>query len=200
MKDVVCFEVNDWHNYPKFFDEWYNLSENDKHPGRRWFPDLNAYAKENKLCIKVAAIDMAISLVITAPKDWVKKNIPEFEDERWVGYCVYKYPHPWINDYIYWQFDGIEPKENENYVKERKANLEIFHQQFTEEEIENFKPHNTYGQPSGESFLDWAEENFGAIEVDYYNNHIWRVINNEIVEFDENGEVVKREAINGETT
>ena len=163
MKDIICFEVNDWHQYPKFFDEWYDFGS-DKHEGKNWLKDLDVYAKENKLCIKVVAIDMAISLVITAPKTWVKENIPEFEDERWVGYCIYKYPQPWMNDYIYWQFDGIDPVSDEKYENKRKAELADLYMQFTEEERENFKPHNIYGSPSGELFLDWTEENFGAKE------------------------------------
>lgn len=159
MKDIVCFEVNDWHKYPKFFDEWFDFG-NEKHKGKNWLKDLNAYAKENRLCIKVVCVDVAISLVITAPKDWVDKNIPEFKDERWVGYCVYKYPQPWVNDYIYCQFDGREFVRDEK----RKSDIEDLYMQFTEEEREAFKPHNIYGSPSCELFLDWTEENFGAKE------------------------------------
>lgn len=163
MKDVICFEVNDWDKYPKYFDEWFDHKLH-KHSGARWIPELDAYAKENKLCIKIVVVDMSISLVITAPKDWVKKNIPEFEDEKWVGSCVFKYPWPWKNDYIYCQPDGLNPEENKEHEDRRKNDLYLLHEQFTDEEIENFKPHNTFGSPSGENFLDWIEENYGARE------------------------------------
>ena len=163
MKDVVCFEVNNWYTYPKFFDEWFDF-ESDKHEGKNRIKDFDAYAKENKLCIKVVCVDMAISLVITAPEDWVKKNIPEFEDEKWVGYCVYKYPWPWRNDYIYLQPTGVDPVESKAHEDERRRDLSILHTQFSEEELENLKPHNIMGSPSGEAFLDWTEENFGVKE------------------------------------
>lgn len=163
MKDVLCFEVNDWHKYPKFFDEWFDF-ESDKHEGQNWIKDLDAYAKENRLCIKVVCVDMSVSLVVTAPKSWVNEHIPEFADEKWAGYCIYKYPHPWMNDYIYLQSNGIEPVRDEKYESKRKSLLEDLHMQFTEEELENFKPHNVYGCPSGELFLDWTDENYGAKE------------------------------------
>jgi hypothetical protein len=35
---------------------------------------------------------------------------------------------------------------------------------FTKKEIEAFKPHNIVGSPSGENFLDWVPENYGAKE------------------------------------
>ena len=110
MRDVLCFEVNNWYKYPKFFDEWFDF-ESDKHEGQNWIKDLDAYAKENRLCIKVVCVDMSVSLVVTAPKSWVKEHITEFTDE----------------------------------------------------ELENFKS-NVYGCPSGELFLDWTGENYGAQE------------------------------------
>lgn len=163
MKGIVCFEVNDWHRYPKFFDEWFDFGSG-RHEAENWMKDLDAYAKRNRLCIKVVCVDMAVSLVVTAPKSWVKENIPEFDDERWVGYCVYRYPWPWINDYVKHQIDGIDPIEDEKYERRRKSDLEDLYMQFTEEERESFLPHNTYGSPSGETFLDWEQKNFGARE------------------------------------
>lgn len=163
MKDVICFEVNDWHRYPKFFDEWFDFG-GDRHEGKNWMKDMDAYAKENRLCVKVVCVDMAVSLVVTAPVEWVKKNIPEFEDERWQNYCVYKYPYPVHNDCTYLQIEGIEPVYDEKHRKMREEELYWFHLQFTEEDIENLKPHNIVGSPSGETFLDWKEENYGAWE------------------------------------
>ena len=164
MKDVICFEVNDWHRYPKFFDEWFDFG-NEKHKGKNWLKDLGSYAKENRLCIKVVCVDMAISLVITAPKSWVKENIPEFEDEKWRWECVYDYPSPWKNDCPYHPFSGFTLENSpEEHLKERESKLWMLHQQFSDEEIENFRPHNILGIPSGELFLDWIPENYGARE------------------------------------
>lgn len=166
-KDIMCFEINDWHEYPSCFDEWFDL---ESHKGKQWLIDLNKYAKENKLCIKVCVIDMAISLVITAHRDWVEKNCPELLEKKWENYCVYKYPWPYQNDCDYYpdepSKDESERKENED----RQRELYFFHKQFTAEEIENFKPHNICGSPSGEPFYDWEEENFGAREFDEDGN------------------------------
>ena len=171
MKDVICFEVNDWHrDWPAFFDEWFDFGS-DKHEGKNWMKDLDAYAKENRLCIKVVCVDMAVSLVVTAPVDWVEKNLPEFRDQRWRDYCEYKYPSPFFNDQVKWQPRGIEYEENEDYEKRRRSLLSTLHLQFSEEELENFKPHNLVGSPSGELFLDWSKENFGAKE--WENGHIY---------------------------
>jgi len=86
MKDIICFEVNDWEKYPKFFDEWFDYSENDKHSGENWLIDLDTYAKENKLCIKVTNIDMSVSLTVTAPKNWAIKNCCELFEKEWEEY------------------------------------------------------------------------------------------------------------------
>lgn len=163
MKGIVCFEVNDWHKYPKFFDEWFDFGS-DKHEGKNWLKDLDAYAKENRLCIKVVCVDMAVSLVITAPADWVEKNLLEFRDQRWRDYCEYRYPAPFFNDAVKAQPDGIGYVDDEKYEKKRRELLETLHYQFSDSELENLKPHNIYGCPSGELFLDWKEENYGARE------------------------------------
>jgi len=169
MKDVMCFEVNDWHKYPKIFEEWFDFSSK-KHENS-WVPDMDRWAKENRLCIKIVVIDISVSLVVTAPKDWVEKNIPEFKDQRWLDYCEYKYPSPFFNDQIKWQPRGIEYEENEEYEKRRRDILSTLHLQFSEEELENFKPHNLVGSPSGELFLDWFSGNFGAKE--WEDGHIY---------------------------
>lgn len=163
MKDVICFEVNDWFEYPKFFEEWFDYSENDKHPGKNYMKDLDAYAKENKLCIKVKVIDMSVSLIITAPKEWVEKNIPEFFEKKWQDKCVSLYPAPFYNEHTENEDITIK-KYQEEYTKERKALLAQLHAQFSDEEIDNFKPHNILSG-SGETFFDWIENNYGAVEV-----------------------------------
>lgn len=163
MKDIVCFEVNDWHSYPKFFDEWFDFG-NEKHKGLNWLKDLDAYAKENRLCIKVVCVDMAVSLVVTAPKKWVEDNIPEFRQKKWRDYCVYTYPWPYFNDCKCLFLEGVRPVRDADYKKRRESDLEMLRSSFTKKEIEAFKPHNIVGSPSGENFLDWVPENYGANE------------------------------------
>lgn len=187
MKDLICFEVNDWHEYPKFFNEWYDCSQSDKHAGENRLPDLDKYAKENRLCVKVCLIDIAISLLFTAPKKWVEENIPEFSEEWWQDRCVYKYPYPFKNDCKYYPFSGYtlenSPKE---YLEERERDLYFLQHSYTQEDIENFKPHNIMGHPSCEPFLDYEEKNFGAIEVETDRDGnivtIWRVVDGKIIE------------------
>ena len=161
-KKIICFEVNDWYKYPKVFDEWFDFSSK-KHEDS-WVPDMDKWAKDNNLCIKIVVIDISVSLVVTAPWDWVEKNIPEFSDQRWLDYCEFKYPSPFFNDQVNFQLNGIEYLENEEYSRERRSLLETLHHQFSDEELENLKPHNILASPSGELFLDYAEENFGAME------------------------------------
>lgn len=121
MTDLVCFEVNDWHDYPKYFDEWYNYKLH-RHGGCKWFPDLNKMAKENKLCIQVVVIDMAISMMFTAPRDWVEKTCPELlTDPKWTEECVYGQgsdivPHeikgqPSFEYFLDWTEDNFGAKE-----------------------------------------------------------------------------------------
>ena len=73
--DIIYFELNNWipgEDYPdeKPFSDWmrndFNLSfANPK------------FVKENKLCVCVAIIDMSVSFLITATKDWVLNNCPK---------------------------------------------------------------------------------------------------------------------------
>lgn len=147
MKDVICFEVNDWDEYPVFFNEWFDPRGNHSSP---IIIDLDKYAKENKLCIKVVAVDMSISFIITAPKEWVENNIEEFNKGILADYYICNKP--------------------------------------------DLKPYMFTGCPSGEAFLDYKEENFGAIEVyeDYDTGDVttWRVVNDSVIK-EINGEVIK---------
>lgn len=74
----------------------------------------------------------------------------------------------------------------EEHIKERERALYVLHQSYTKEEIENFKPHNLIGTISGETFFDWKEENFGAIEIyeDFKEKIIttWKVIDGKVDE------------------
>ena len=121
MKDIICFEVNDWHKYPKYFDEWYNYKLH-RHGGCKWFPDLDKMAKENKLCIQVVVIDMAISMMFTAPREWIMKTCPELlTDPKWTEECVYGQgsdiiPHeikgqPSCEYFLDWTEDNFGAKE-----------------------------------------------------------------------------------------
>lgn len=188
MTDLICFEVNDWHEYPKFFDEWFD-HPNGIHSGENWLIDLDAYAKENKICIKIHTLDMAASLLVTAPKKWVEDNIPEFKEEWWQDRCVYKYPWPYLNDCKYHPFSGFTLEDSpKKHLEERDYQLWHLKHYYTEEDIENFKPHNIMGCPSCEPFLDYEEKNFGAIEVltgeDDVIETIWRVVDGKITKED----------------
>lgn len=182
MKNIICFEVNDWYEYPKYFDEWFH---SDKH-AKTFLVDLDKYAKENKLCIKVQTIDMAANMTITAPREWVEKNCPELFEQYWEDRYVSKYPWPFMNDCKYHPDSGFALEDSpEEHLRERGRALYVLHQSYTKEEIENFKPHNLMGTYSGESFFDWKEENFGAIEIyeDFEEKTFttWRVVDGKVI-------------------
>ena len=186
MKDIICFEVNDWEDYPKYFEEWFNHL-NGLHEGENWMIDLDRFGKDNKICIKVYVIDMAVSLLCTAPKTWVDENIPEFKEEWWQDRCVYKYPWPYGNDCKYYPFSGFTSEDSpKEHIEDRKSKLWHLHHYYTNEDIENFKPHNIMGHPSCEPFLDYEEENFGAIEVETDSDDnivtVWRVVDGKTIE------------------
>lgn len=163
--EVICFEVNDWEPYPAIFDEWFDFSGKSGHDD--WIGDLDRWAGENRLCIKVVVVDMSVSLVVTAQKKWVDENIPEFREEIWQGWCFYTYPAPYWNDctdFLLHRDGKPVVAECEEHVLRRRHDLEQMHRIYTEKQIASFVPHDLTGSPSGESFLDWCEENFGASE------------------------------------
>lgn len=162
---ILCMEINDWVQYPAFFNEWFDWGS-DKHEGKNWMKDMDAYAKKNRLCVKVVSVDMSISLLITAPESWVRENLPELKEKRWQDYCVFKYPQPFVNDSVKLLGPGPRAREDENHERERRRLLDLLHRQFSDKEIGNFKPHNILGAPSGEVFLDWLPENYGAREYE----------------------------------
>lgn len=165
--EVICFEVNDWEVYPKIFDEWFDFSDGSPHGDGNWIADLDRWARENRLCIKAAVVDMSISLVITAPKKWVDENIPEFREKIWRDWCIYTYPAPYWNDctdFLIHKDEKLMVAECEDHVLRRKRDLEELHRVYTDKQIASFMPHDLTGSPSGETFLDWKEQNFGAGE------------------------------------
>jgi len=88
MTDLICFEVNDWHKYPKYFDEWFGHRLH-RHSGWKWMPDLDKFAKDNRLCVQTVVVDMAVSMMFTATREWAEKNIPELFEDKWHEDCVY---------------------------------------------------------------------------------------------------------------
>ena len=119
MTDLICFEVNDWHEYPKYFDEWFDYGLH-RHGGCKWMPDLDKFAKENELCVQVVVIDMAISMMFTGTKKWAEEHIPELFEEKWNKECVYGMgdivPHeikgsPSCEFFLDWTEDNFGAKE-----------------------------------------------------------------------------------------
>lgn len=119
MTDLICFEVNDWHEYPKYFDEWYNYKLH-RHSGCKWMPDLDKFAKDNRLCVQIVIIDMAVSMMFTATREWAEKNIPDLFEDKWMKECVYGLGnivpheikgHPSCEFFLDWTEDNFGAKE-----------------------------------------------------------------------------------------
>ena len=121
MSDLICFEVNDWHKYPKYFDEWFDHRLH-RHSGCKWMPDLDKFAKDNKLCVQIVIIDMAVSRMFTAEKEWAEEHIPELFEDKWFKECVYGVGdivpheikgHPSCEFFLDWTEDNFGAREME---------------------------------------------------------------------------------------
>ena len=168
MKDIVCFEFNDWdpgEGYPDMppFSSWMEMSCS---PLKLPIFHDDDWVKENKLCIIETAVDMSISYLVTAPRKWVEDNCPYLlteEGEDW----IIKYPYPYLND------EAIERSIS------MKSDI------FTEDEIESIKgkeyePHDLVGAPSGLHFLDYTEKNIGLWWYDSIEDTVKRYDETEI--------------------
>ena len=144
---VIYFSVNNWF-LGRDFPDTPNF--------RKWLgDDLNqtfmddAWAKENKLCIRHGTIDMSFNYVVSAPREWVEKNCPELltDDEYTYGIMSHSKDGEKRTDYT---------KKYSDFV-------------FKPEE-DGSAPEDDWGWP----FLEYCEENFGCQwyyeEPDYYDD------------------------------
>lgn len=145
--DVIYFSVNNWfcgRDYPDTpaFNKW--LGDDLK----QTFMD-DAWAKENKLCIRHGCIDMSFNYVVSAPREWVEKNCPELLSDGEYTYTLISC--------------GKDGEKRTDYPK--KYSDFVF-----EPEEDGSAPEDNWGWP----FLDYCEENFGSQwyeDPSYYDDY-----------------------------
>ena len=77
-KEVVYFSVNNWmcgENYPPLdcFRKWLGDDLNQTFRNDTW-------CKENKLCVYYGVVDMSQNYTVSAPREWVEKNMDDVFD------------------------------------------------------------------------------------------------------------------------
>jgi hypothetical protein len=133
MEEIIYFEVDNWfsgRDYPPIepFISWMG---NDLH---LTLAD-DAWAKENKICVKAKMVDMSVAFCVTAPRSWVEKVCPELLSDKEYTY-----------DIIYSGSIRKTHKEKfSNFLRHPKSNGIV------------------YGRVGGGwEFLEYKEENFGV--------------------------------------
>ena len=149
MKDIICFEVNNWTPGEDFPTE---------EPFLSWMADDlnlqfhdNAWVKEQKICVLEAVVDMSISFLVTAPKKWVEENCPCLLKEEWRKFII-EYPEPYCNEYNLNRTD---------YAVEERAELKKEFEENKEKLLKDLQTSDLVGYPSDQRFLNYTKENIG---------------------------------------
>ena len=151
MKDIVCFEVDNWiagKDYPaeEPFLAWMGNDLQLKFMDEKW-------CKENKLCVKITNIDMSVCFLVTCKREWIEKNCPcLFTDNN--SKFIVTYPYPYVNE---WRLN--KGSELADRLKAKFENMKP-------EILKDYKPSELQGRISRLSFLDYEEKNFGAVWFD----------------------------------
>ena len=131
---IIYFSVNNWmygEDYPptENFRKWLGNDLDQTFQNEEW-------VKENKLCVRCGFYDMSQNYLVSAPREWVKKNCPEL-----------------LTTFEYTYTSIINDKEVEH--KGRYSKFVYLPEYGPDDE---FKCEDRFGWP----FLEYKEENIGV--------------------------------------